>query len=334
MMDITTLDQAETELSKLIERTESTWLDIYTIISAVREKMLYLNYAKSFTQWVKLFSSRNKIHESYLWRLNKAGMVLDKFRNDGGDISNAKNINPEALVLAEQVGRGTQEEHNLIEQAVNGYINKRTLIEAKEQKKKNNKPRSYGATDATIRMTNMLCNPDIALWMYNIYHISGHYDTTTEFSIPSAFTAHDRRIDIMAVYVYGDRDTALTVAAHGIEVKSTVEDLKNDKKYIDYMPFCNAMWVAIPFKTFIWTDNTEIIKVAKEVVPENVGILGVNINADIAKCRQSIDDEEKPTAITIVRPAERQVMDTPHRALTMERITQHMMRRYAPVIGR
>lgn len=59
------------------------------------------------------------------------------------------------------------------------------------------------------------------------------YGTLTEFRLPNG-----RRVDVIGLGTRGDFAI--------VEVKSTVEDFRSDRKWPEYLPFCETFYFAVP----------------------------------------------------------------------------------------
>lgn len=77
------------------------------------------------------------------------------------------------------------------------------------------------------------------------------YATLAEFPLPNG-----RRADVMAL---GPRGELVIV-----EVKSSLEDYRTDRKWGDYLPFCDAFYFAVP------------PEFRREVLPEEPGLIAAD----------------------------------------------------------
>ena len=59
------------------------------------------------------------------------------------------------------------------------------------------------------------------------------YGTLTEFRLPNG-----RRVDVIGLGTQGDFAI--------VEIKSTVEDFRGDRKWREYLPFCEGFYFAVP----------------------------------------------------------------------------------------
>lgn len=82
---------------------------------------------------------------------------------------------------------------------------------------------SLGAPETTRLLTRGVCN---------LFQDLG-FGTLTEFKL-----ANGRRVDVMAI----DRNGEFVI----VEIKSTVADFRNDRKWHEYLPFCERFYFAVP----------------------------------------------------------------------------------------
>ncbi len=81
----------------------------------------------------------------------------------------------------------------------------------------------HGAAPVTTALTRGVCRMLAAMG----------YGTLTEFRLPNG-----RRVDVIGLGTRGD----FTI----VEVKSTVEDFRSDRKWPEYLPFCETFYFAVP----------------------------------------------------------------------------------------
>jgi hypothetical protein len=82
---------------------------------------------------------------------------------------------------------------------------------------------SLDATETTTLLTRGVCR---------LFQSLG-FGTLTEFKL-----SNGRRVDVMAI----DRNGDFVI----VEVKSTVSDYRGDRKWHEYLPFCERFYFAVP----------------------------------------------------------------------------------------
>lgn len=93
--------------------------------------------------------------------------------------------------------------------------------------------------------------------------IERKYKAFTEFPVFTGTTRKSRRIDVLiAENISIDEHYKLEL--HGIEIKVSKGDLLSDKKYTEYAPFVNKLWIAVP---------KDLLEVCKKNTPKNIGVL-------------------------------------------------------------
>lgn len=98
-----------------------------------------------------------------------------------------------------------------------------------------------------------------------------------------------RRMDLLCLHP--------TQTIVGVEIKQSIQDFRNDNKYMDYLPYCNKMYFAFPEDLYTKYEN-EI----NESLPKEIGILLLSPKSGLlyvyrrAKVRD-ISDENKNSII-------------------------------------
>lgn len=73
------LKRIEDKLSIYLATDRRNWAETYLLMKEVRDKELYAENYKSFTQWVNELADRNHYHQSTLWSRFKAGNVYEEY---------------------------------------------------------------------------------------------------------------------------------------------------------------------------------------------------------------------------------------------------------------
>ena len=122
------------------------------------------------------------------------------------------------------------------------------------------------------------------------------YACLPEFAVYTGTTRSARRMD--ALLVANDIQSLV-----GIEIKVSRYDLENDQKFMEYQPYCNALYLAVP---------AGLDEIALNLAPESVGVMAINPNSQI---------------ITIPRTAETQCIQPVHLIETLHRLALKWYRR-------
>lgn len=89
------------------------------------------------------------------------------------------------------------------------------------------------------------------------------FDVFPEFPVKTGGASRARRIDALVVSNVADADSQYEVRLAGIEVKVAKSDLVRDEKHIEYEPYVDASYFAVP---------AELEADAREVLPDGWGL--------------------------------------------------------------
>lgn len=89
------------------------------------------------------------------------------------------------------------------------------------------------------------------------------YKAFTEFAVYTGSSRNPRRFDVLAIESYSSREPN-EIIIHGIEIKVSEADLKNDTKMTEYAKFCDYFWLAVP---------KELYRTAYDLKMDNWGLL-------------------------------------------------------------
>ena len=126
----------EKKLIELFISERKNWVSIYLLLKIVYEEMLWRVNYNSYTQWVKEFAIRSKVHESSIWHIRKMGAVYEKYskqmESKGMKVEDIKNTKVSAnnLVILEKIDKYSPEKtEELVEKIFNKEITKNDLEE-------------------------------------------------------------------------------------------------------------------------------------------------------------------------------------------------------------
>lgn len=263
----------EKKLIELFISERKNWVSIYLLLKIVYEEMLWRVNYNSYTQWVKEFAIRSKVHESSIWHIRKMGAVYEKYskqmESKGMKVEDIKNTKVSAnnLVILEKIDKYSPEKtEELVEKIFNKEITKNDLEEiyrAVRPSKKSSENNISSKTDGEIRIEKIKDNikaSNILSTLYNIEswlgkkkerkYFKSSYEQDkvqcfSEFPLFTGTTRHSRRIDFLCVENMTS-ENLWELNIHGIEIKVNEHDLLNDEKYTEYTEFVDYFYLAVP----------------------------------------------------------------------------------------
>lgn len=311
------LADIEKQLIELFISERKNWVSIYLLLKIVDEEMLWRGSYNSYTQWVKEFAVRSKVHESSIWHTKKMGAVYEKYSKQmeakGLKVDNIKNTKVSAnnLVVLEKISKYSPEKtEELAEKIFKKEITKNDLEEIYRAVRPSIKPRDRisSKTDDEVRVEKIkdgikTSNILSSLYEYESWlgkkkerkYFKSSYEQDkiqcfAEFPLFTGTTRHSRRIDFLCVENMTS-ENLWELNIHGIEIKVNEHDLLNDEKYTEYTEFLDYFYLAVP---------EELEEVAKKNRFNGCGLIVIfkdiqNSNKFIAKV------VENPTKLTPFR---------------------------------
>lgn len=126
----------EKQLIELFISERKNWVSIYLLLKIVDEEILWRGNYNSYTQWIKEFAVRSKVHESSIWHIKKMGAVYEKYSKKmeakGMKVDDIKNTKVSAnnLVVLEKISKYSPERtEELVEKIFKKEITKNDLEE-------------------------------------------------------------------------------------------------------------------------------------------------------------------------------------------------------------
>lgn len=290
------LEDVEQKLANILAKEMATWIDIFKLLDYSEKKKLFRRNHKSFTSWIRYFTEKIHIHESYIWRILRAGRILDRFYHGGIDVLSGKKINSFSIITVSKIANGDDNVmRELLQKTVDGEItgreiqrryrkikdDKRMLIEKEVYEKdriktsENNEEYRNSTYPTAKTIKDLLHNNK---WFYrecsnkeldNRICVEksldeGFFVAMDEFPVITWEAKTARRIDVLFVESYSTKYDR--VAVHGVEIKVSRNDLDHDEKMGDYADFVDYFWVAVP---------NDLVRKANYVIPEQYGVLSV-----------------------------------------------------------
>ena len=263
------LENIEKQITDLISLDKKNWTNFYTLLKKVEIERLWEEKYNSFTQWLKDFSIRNKIHESILWQRKKAGEVYQKYseiqKEKGIEVKplETANVSAENLVLLDKIMRNSPSTSTeLAEKVFNSSITGKELRQIHNSvrptryndlddsdEKENEKVSEDSSPVNTTDILGMLFNTDSWLGTKQEKNYFNSFTTKaqlfTEFPVYTGTSRHSRRIDLFCAENI-TTEYPWNLNLHGVEIKVSKGDLLNDHKYTEYGEFIDYLWLAIP----------------------------------------------------------------------------------------
>lgn len=265
----------EKQLIELFISERKNWVSIYLLLKIVDEEILWRGNYNSYTQWIKEFAVRSKVHESSIWHIKKMGAVYEKYSKKmeakGMKVDDIKNTKVSAnnLVVLEKISKYSPERtEELVEKIFKKEITKNDLEEiyrAVRPSKINNENNNSIAfkTDGEIRTEKIKNNIKASTILSTLYeyenwlgqkkvrkYFKSSYEQDkiqcfSEFPVYTGSTKKSRRIDFLAVENM-TTDNLWELNIHGIEIKVIESDFINDEKYTEYTEFVDYFYLAVP----------------------------------------------------------------------------------------
>ena len=267
------LENIEKQITDLISLDKKNWTNFYTLLKKVEIERLWEEKYNSFTQWLKDFSIRNKIHESILWQRKKAGEVYQKYsaiqKEKGIEVKplETANVSAENLVLLDKIMRNSPSNSTeLAEKVFNNTITGKELrqihnsvrpnryddLDDSDEEENENEKVSEDSSPVinTTDILGMLFNTDSwigAKQEKNYFKTSfiSKAQLLTEFPVYTGTSRNSRRIDLFCAENI-TTEYPWNLNLHGVEIKISKADLLNDCKYTEYGEFVDYLWLAVP----------------------------------------------------------------------------------------
>ena len=265
------LDNIEKQITDLISLDKKNWTNFYTLLKKVEVEKLWEEKYNSFTQWLKDFSIRNKIHESILWQRKKAGEVYHKYseiqKEKGIEVKplETANVSAENLVLLDKIMRNSPSNSTeLAEKVFNNSITGKELRQIHnsvrptryndldDSDEKENKTEKVSEDNSPVNTTDilgMLFNTESWIGTKTEKNYFSSFVTKaqllTEFPVFTGTSRHSRRIDLFCAENI-TTEYPWNLNLHGVEIKISKGDLLNDHKYTEYSEFVDYLWLAVP----------------------------------------------------------------------------------------
>ena len=281
----------EEELAGCVKADRKNWVKIYQLMHEVEVDRLYAERddTPSFTSWVNALADDLSVHVSLLWARLKAGRSYTEYEErasrQGRTVTplSALSVSPDSINLCEKVaGKNAAEMDDLIDKVVEGSLTRDDLRAAARAKRAaggkmpttrhdridaaDRTEEDSGITAADIvvalRKSSWLTAARTDKYFEHVYHFF------TEFRIPSGTSRHARRIDVMIAETVTAAELD-EIILRGVEIKTDINDLRDDHKMQEYTNFCDYFYIAVP------DGSSELLEAAESVRRPSWGILTV-----------------------------------------------------------
>lgn len=314
MIGIKSVTQAEQKIQKLLGLNEANWKAVAKIAIEVQKQELFKDKYKSFTAWVNAIAEKCDRQPSLIWRYIKAGKYyLESINSEDIDEIERAEAAPEVLVNLEKVQRHAPEEvftglkdkvlagevtvsesreieqqyrperkivevqqkpaevsNVLLEDKLEDKLGDKDKLEVKLDKSpstKLNLPTSPADIIANVLTTTVA---DWSKKCAGMRYLPKFSKAHTEVRV-----SHDRkrlRLDLVAVVRWSYKKPK---DVFGVEIKSSLHDFESDRKWENYLHFCDYFCFAI------FGGKSELRKAIEDNTDTKVGILEIDFSSRI-----------------------------------------------------
>lgn len=296
------LKQIEDKLSIYLATDRRNWAETYLLMKEVRDKELYTDHYRSFTQWVNELADRNKYHQSTLWNRFKAGSVYEEFaqrqKAAGSQVKSIEevDISPDTVALVGTIAnrsKDTSYTDELMNKALNHELSRQDLREVNQKIRaehtRNKQPVDEKLDTISVDQKEIKVTADMMVsafqsgytWLdaTHRHRKNDFYRVYPELPVHSGTSHHARRMDECVLENITDEHAYSNhVNIHCIENKVSKNDLIRDHKMGEYADYGDYFWLCIP---------KELLEVAESYVAKGWGILIVDEDESITIARQA-----------------------------------------------
>ncbi|MEM7757610.1 MAG: MmcB family DNA repair protein [Cyanobacteria bacterium P01_A01_bin.40] len=320
MISLKSISQAEKEIKRLLGLNEANWKQVAKISIEVQKEELYKGKYKSFTAWVNNLAQLCDRNPRLIWRYIKAG----KYYLETVDSENVDDIDqaiaaPEALVNLEKIQRHAPEPvfAQLKDRVLGGDVSVSESREIEQQYRPERSPKVTAIPQVSIltdeetdeevvtvektvsqsstsslssstseRTADLIANTlkvTIADWSKRSAGM--RYPPKFSQAHTEVRVSHEKkrlRLDLVAVVRWSFKKPK---DVFGVEIKSSLHDFESDRKWENYLHFCDFFCFAI------LGGDSELREAIEEHTDTNIGILEINFNSRIANSTKYYNGE-------------------------------------------
>lgn len=285
------LDAITDDLVKKLHDKRSRWAELYGLIDRVESAGLWrAGGFRSMTKWLEDLSRRAGCQIQYLWRVKKAGRFYSAYeaaeRAAGRDVAGVDDVQlgDEMLADIDRIAEGKPEKaREYVEAALSGDLTKarlkqmvrtaagaRRAARAKSQAAGVAEGEGSGGVDGATAADIVLALDNPAVF-YSEEERTAHllkgairrFCVLSEFPVQTGTADRARRMDALIIGNRGGTDQ-YECTLDSVEIKVTESDLRGDTKHLEYEPFADRCWFAVP---------AGLADAACEVAPDGWGVI-------------------------------------------------------------
>lgn len=292
-----TLERIEEDLARIIRKDKASWVELYRLMQQVQDNELWrAGGHRSFTMWVTALAKRNGIHISLLWKRKNAGAIYAGYQERAAEKGKetvemeSLKVSPDNFELVKRISQGNLvEQDKLIDKVVNQELTRKDLkstwntVQALKNSQGNEAARKNHHTklnDTRIDATQVAISLNEKNWLQQVF--GPLYATSTsrsrrifnslaEVPVYTGSSRHSRRIDLLILENMTHKEH-FKINLHGIEIKVSSSDLKNDHKMSEYTDFVDFFWLAV---------TEELLEIARDYILEEWGLLVIDSNNEV-----------------------------------------------------
>ena len=273
------LDSATKELCGMLKSSSRRWADVYGLMDKVQREGLWKAEHASFTAWVKAVAKAAGIQVSYLWRVKKAGAFYSEYAARAA--AAGKSFKPlEQLEYGDELmadvaticGRDKTRADRLMGGITAGELSKKDVkrMLGAHRACAGRRADGQGGTDAgasagaeggavtaediliAVKPAAIVGADALAALPKPLRAERRVFDVLAEFPVLTGTSDHARRMDALVVTNAataagtGRGCSQYGVDFHCIEIKVAASDLERDEKHLEYQPFADYCWFAVP----------------------------------------------------------------------------------------
>ena len=298
MTKIKSISQAEKEIKRLLGLNEANWKQVAKISIEVQKEELYKGKYKSFTAWVNNLAEECDRNPRLIWRYIKAG----KYYLETVDSENIDDIDhaiaaPETLVNLEKIQRqapesvfvqlkdkvlagdvSVSESRGIEQQYRPERLQKVTpipqvpvpteeeVVTVSQSPTQSPSSRTAEIIANTLKVTVADWSKRAAGMRYPAKFSQAHTEVRVNYNQSRL------RLDLVAVVRWSFKKPK---DVFGVEIKSSLQDFESDRKWENYLHFCDFFCFAI------LVGDLELKEAIEEHTDTNIGILEINFNSRI-----------------------------------------------------
>lgn len=283
------LDAITTDLLDKLHDKRSRWSELYLLIDKVESAALWqAGGFSSMTKWLEDLARRAGCQIQYLWRVKKAGKFYKAYADAeqaaGRQVAPVDEVQlgDEMLANIDRISGGKPDRaREYIAAALDGTLTKakvKQMVKATAGARRAAKVKTEAADASTdgggvdgATAADVILALDNPALFYTEGERSAHllrgarrsFALLAEFPVQTGTADRARRMDALVIGNRGGTDQ-YECTLDMVEIKVTESDLRNDTKHLEYEPFADRCWFAVP---------AGLADAAAEVAPTGWGVI-------------------------------------------------------------